>query len=39
MRILGNQPSSVILIQTNGLQKMKKIARKCKKKLKLKGMV
>ena len=31
MRILGNEPSSVILSQTKWIQKLRKIARKCQK--------
>ena len=39
MRISGTEPSSVILSQTSSLKSWKVITKKCKNKLKLKGMV
>ena len=39
MRISGNEPSSVILTQTNVFQMLKIIARKCQEQPKPKGMV
>ena len=39
MRILGNEPSSVILSQTKWIQTLKMIVQKFQNKLKPKGMV
>ena len=39
MRISDNEPSSVILCQTKWFQKLRMLTRKCKNKLKPKGMV